>query len=100
MSEKLIDYIISEKFIVLKFKPTLELLIPLDALRLSCPCAQCSGEKDVFGNIYKAKIGPLKSLSFIILKINLVGHYAIRVFWKDGHSNGLYTFKQLKNLSE
>ena len=100
MSEKLIDYIISEKFIALKFKSNLELLISLDILRKACPCAQCNGEKDIFGNIYK---GPKKQLvgpSFIILKINLIGHYAIRVFWKDGHSNGIYTFKKLKSLSE
>jgi len=100
MSEKLTDYIISEKFIVLKFKSNLELLISLNVLRKACPCAQCNGEKDVFGNIYKGPKKQLTNLSFIILKINLIGHYAIRVFWKDGHSNGIYTFKKLKSLSE
>ena len=100
MSEKLIDYIISEKFIALKFKSNLELLISLNVLRKACPCAQCSGEKDVFGNIYKGPKKQLTNLSFIILKINLIGHYAIRIFWKDGHSNGIYTFKQLKGLGE
>jgi len=100
MSEKLIDYIISEKLIALKFQSNLELLISLDVLRRACPCAQCNGEKDVFGNIYKAPPKNLVDLSFVILKINLIGHYAIRVFWKDGHSNGIYTFNQLKRLSE
>ena len=100
MSEKLIDYIISEKFIALKFKSNLELLISVNVLRKACPCAQCNGEKDVFGNIYNGPKKQLANLSFIILKINLIGHYAIRVFWKDGHSNGIYTFKKLKSLSE
>ena len=27
----------------------------LGLLRKSCPCAFCSGEKDVFGNIYKGE---------------------------------------------
>ena len=48
----------------------------------------------------KTKTKELRGLSFIILKINLVGHYAIRIFWKDGHSNGIYTFEFLEALSE
>ena len=98
MSEKLIDYIISEKFIVLKFKPTLELLIPLDALRLSCPCAQCSGEKDVFGNIYKGETKDLSKEANTITHFSFVGRYGVKFVWGDGHSDGIYTFNLLKNL--
>ena len=30
----------------------------------------------------------------------LVGLYALRFFWKDGHSDGLYPFKLLISLSD
>ena len=86
--------------IVLKLDEELEISITLKMLREECPCAHCNGEKDVFGNIYKAPSKKLTDGAFKIRQIGLVGHYAIRVFWEDGHSNGLYTFSLLKKLSE
>ena len=71
----------------------------LRALRQSCPCAFCSGETDVFGNKY---IGDKKKPSDkgVILKgYSFVGLYALRFIWGDGHSDGLYTFDLLKNIS-
>ena len=100
MQKKLINHFISNKIIALKFEDDLELLIPLKKLRKACPCAHCSGEKDIFGNIYKGKTKSLTIDGLVILKINLIGNYAIRVFWQDGHSNGIYPFDLLKNLSE
>ena len=86
--------------IVLKLEEGLEVSITLDVLRKSCPCANCAGEKDVFGNIYKGPTKELNDSAFKIQQLSLVGHYAIRIFWKDGHSNGIYTFDLLKNLNE
>ena len=100
MPKKLIDHFVSNKIIAFKFEDDLELLIPLKKLRKACPCAHCSGEKDIFGNIYKGEPESLPPHGLVILKINLIGNYAIRVFWQDGHSNGIYPFDLLKNLSE
>jgi len=27
-----------------------------------------------------------------------VGHYAVRITWGDGHSDGIYTYKMLRGL--
>ena len=35
-----------------------------------------------------------------ILKLEPVGHYAVRIIFDDGHSTGLYTWKYLRELSE
>jgi DUF971 family protein len=35
-----------------------------------------------------------------ILKLEPVGHYAIRIIFDDGHSTGLYTWKYLHELGE
>ena len=74
--------------------------ICLELLRAHCPCAGCSGEKDVLGNIYKSK--PLKrsESSFQVNAYEGVGLYGIRFFWKDGHHDGIYTFQLLKTISE
>jgi len=35
-----------------------------------------------------------------ILKLEPVGHYAIRIIYDDGHSTGLYTWTYLRDLGE
>ena len=100
MSSRLIDYFISDKILGLKLDRNLEISIPLKKLRKACPCAHCNGEKDVFGNIYKGPDRVLNETSIKILKISLVGQYALRIFWKDGHSSGIYTFDLLKAMCE
>ena len=94
------NYLITEKHLALKLSGLSEVLINLKKLRKACPCAHCNGEGDVFGNIYKLDGGsPLLEASFKINNIKLVGNYAIKIFWGDGHSNGIYTFEFLKKLS-
>ena len=95
-----IDYFISDKYIALKADDNTELLISLKKLRQTCPCAHCNGETDIWGNISGKKELKLIYESLILNKVVLVGSYAIRLFWKDGHSNGIYTFQHLKALSE
>mgnify|MGYP001190876883 CR=1 FL=1 len=74
--------------------------IPLKQLRLRCPCAGCSGEKDVLGNVYKGLSSKHNDLSFQVSHYETVGLYGIRFFWKDGHHDGIYTFKLLYSLNE
>ena len=74
--------------------------ILLRSLRLACPCAGCSGESSVFGNIPGAASVPSSDNSFQINSYELVGLYALRFFWKDNHSDGLYPFKLLMSLSD
>ena len=70
-------------------------------LRLACPCANCSGESDVFGNIYiNQSKKKLKKQGYQIIKYDFVGHYAIRIVWGDGHNSGIYSFNLLKDFSD
>ena len=94
------DYLITDNFIALKFNNNINVEISLKTLREICPCAHCSGEIDVFGNHYKPQKPLLTALAFKIKFIKPVGNYAIRIFWEDGHSNGIYTLDFLKSLNE
>ena len=72
--------------------------IDFHTLRDRCPCAHCSGEKDVLGNVY---IGPdiKKSPSaYDLIAIKKVGHYAIQISWGDNHDSGIYTLEFLRSL--
>lgn len=77
-----------------------ESVIPLTNLRDSCPCADCAGEKDIFGNVYK---GPPKTKiedSYILVRLETVGYYGLRPVWKDGHNTGIFTSQRLLQLGE
>ena len=92
------NILLSEIDLAIKWSDETELFINLKLLRDSCPCAFCSGEKDVFGNIYKGPKKELNEIAYKVVKVEQVGHYAIRCFWGDRHADGLYTFEILKRL--
>ena len=100
MTTKPKNIVVIENQLAIKWSDGKESFVGCEKLRLSCPCANCSGEKDIFGNISGGKKSKLIYESLILNKVVLVGSYAIRLFWKDGHSNGIYTFQHLKGLSE
>ena len=74
--------------------------IILKVMREKCPCAFCSGEKDVLGNVYKGPKQNLGDISYKAVKMEKVGHYALRIFWGDNHADGLYTYELLRKLGE
>ena len=76
-----------------------ETFIEYKQLRDACPCAYCSGETDVFGNVYIGQGIRKTQAAYEVDKIELVGHYAIRVYWKDNHNSGIYPFELLQNLN-
>lgn len=67
---------------------------PARDLRLACPCAMCveemSGQPLLDPAAVAADVRPLK--------IALVGAYAIRIDWSDGHNTGIYPYELLWRL--
>ncbi|HVA01244.1 MAG TPA: DUF971 domain-containing protein [Terriglobia bacterium] len=66
-------------------------------LREQCPCATCTDA----GSSLDHEPGQLPMLGVKPLKPNraeLVGRYALQIFWNDGHSTGIYTFEYLREL--
>ncbi len=64
-------------------------------LRKNCPCATCETEKLGKGPFYI----PLFAGDMLTLeRIEQQGHYAIQLFWKDGHHTGIYDFTYLRKL--
>jgi len=102
MSEKnkLVTFETVNDLMLFKWEDGLESYINLKVLREKCPCANCEGEKDVFGNIYKVDTKPMNENSFLLKGIQPVGYYALRPFWNDGHHSGIYSFEFLRTLCE
>ena len=94
------DLILMDSELAVKWNDEKESYIPLKLLRDHCPCAFCYGETDAFGNVYKGPEQKLVENAYKATNIEKVGHYALRIFWGDSHSDGLYTYKMLRKLGE
>jgi len=74
--------------------------LPVRYLRKHCPCAGCQGERDLLGRTLMPIVktthdGPIEATG-----AELVGNYAMRIRWSDGHDAGIYTFQYLRELAE
>jgi len=60
-------------------------------LRVQCPCADCRGHTPDQAKVIRGKE------HVRVTHIELVGNYAVRIEFDDGHNTGIYTFTQLRN---
>lgn len=74
---------------------------PYQYLRDRCPCATCAGKAPA--PHVQPSVPPSPFPMFGVNKLKpvraeLVGRYALQVFWSDGHSSGIYAFDHLREL--
>ena len=73
-----------------------ESLYLVRALRIACSCAHCveefSGRPLLKDENVPTDVRPVT--------ISPVGRYAIQIAWSDGHDSGIYTFSQLREISD
>jgi DUF971 family protein len=74
-------------------------VIPLEGLRLACPCVECRGGHAQMGAPLDPAIfkGP-PTRQWRIIKMETVGNYALQIQWEDGHNAGVYTWKLLRTM--
>lgn len=66
-------------------------------LRDRCPCATCTDSASSSAE----EAGPLPLFGARVLRpdrAEVVGRYALQIYWNDGHSTGIYTFDYLREL--
>jgi DUF971 family protein len=74
----------------------------LEKLRTNCPCATCKEERAQ----KQTKKQPLLRVlpgnyagDLVIASAELVGNYALKLSWTDGHDTGIYSFTYLRELA-
>lgn len=66
-------------------------VFPARELRLACPCAAC--REEMTG---RPLLDPATVADDVHPRaIHLVGGYAVRIDWSDGHNTGIYTYEYL-----
>ncbi len=73
-------------------------VLPLRFLRKHCPCAGCRGERDLLGRTMLPIVKTTYDGPITAKGAELVGNYALRIDFSDGHSTGIYTFEFLREL--
>ena len=75
-------------------------VFPLGTLRTHCPCASCK----VFREEQATRKSRLTLLpgnyagDLAAVGAQMVGNYALRIDWSDGHASGIYSFEFLAGL--
>jgi DUF971 family protein len=68
----------------------------LVALRAQCMCARCVDELTGERIVDTEGIDP----GIAIREMKLVGNYAVKLTWSDGHDTGLYTWEHLRQMCD
>lgn len=64
---------------------------PARALRLRCTCAYCQSETTGERLLDPATV----PTDLTVTTMNLVGNYGVSIAFSDGHSTGIYRFREL-----
>ncbi|MGD8453451.1 MAG: DUF971 domain-containing protein [Phycisphaerae bacterium] len=77
-----------------------ETVHPLAHLRRECPCAACREQRAAeAANPLRVMQPPARQVDMVTVRTaELVGNYALRIVWNDGHATGLYDFGLLRSL--
>jgi DUF971 family protein len=74
---------------------------PLALLRRACPCAACRTERERLtaggGLPVVREIQAQRDMAYAET-VELIGQYALRLTWKDGHDAGIYDYELLRSL--
>ncbi|MBL4885855.1 MAG: DUF971 domain-containing protein [Planctomycetaceae bacterium] len=70
--------------------------VPFRKLRGCCPCASCVNEMTGVRTYHESDTAE----DVHPQKLDLVGNYAVRITWSDGHNTGLFTWDYLREISD
>lgn len=85
-----------EQVLLVEWPDGLARKLGLVALRAQCMCARCVDEITGERIVSIDGIDPAIQID----QLQLVGNYALRIHWSDGHHQGLYTWERLRRLCE
>lgn len=87
----------NKKLLIVKWNDGSTSQIKLTNLRRNCPCAVCKVEREEQSKSYIPIYGDVE---LAVTDLQVIGQYALKVVWKDGHDNGIFEFEFLKQISE
>jgi DUF971 family protein len=71
---------------------------PIRLLRARCPCATCRQLRETMQKNRLAVLPPGAGGPVVAETAEMVGNYALRIIWSDGHDAGIYSYDYLRDL--
>ncbi len=84
--------------VAIEWNDGVETYYGFEALRAASPSAANLGERDILGNQYGGN-GPKSFPGVEVLGWEIVGNYALRFMFSDGHGTGLYSYDYLRKIA-
>jgi DUF971 family protein len=91
---------ISDQVITIKWDDGSNSLFFAEQVRGKCPCANCKDGKEAKLQDGLFKVLKANPNNVIFKNWEVVGRYAVRFSFSDGHDAGIYTFEYLKEIGE
>lgn len=85
--------------VAIKWADGHESYIPAPALRAASPSAESKGEPDIFGRIHGGE-GRRDFSGVTVTGWHVIGNYAVRFEFSDGHGTGLYSYELLRKIGD
>ncbi len=92
--------IVDKENLLLKWEDDSETLLKIKYMRDECPCAGCKGETILLRTYRPPKLQMFSPEMYKIKNIDVVGGYAIRITWQDGHNTGIYSWEYIRQLEK
>jgi DUF971 family protein len=73
---------------------------PARFLRGRCPCAACRTERESQAKTLLPILSKVQAAEVRATGGHLVGNYALRIEWSDGHASGIFDFRLLRSLAD
>lgn len=85
--------------VAIKWADGVESFLACAQLRAASPSAAAKGEPDIFGRIHGGE-GPRDFSGVTVTGWQVIGNYAVRFDFSDGHNSGLYSYELLRQLGD
>lgn len=85
--------------IAIRWDDDSETFYPGSFLRAKSPSAETAGERDLLGQVIAGGAGGRDFSDVTVKGWSVVGGYAVKFKFSDGHETGLYTFDYLLEIA-
>lgn len=86
-----------KKNLLIEWNDKSKTVIPVRTLRYYCPCAECKKDREERSASYIPIYGDDQ---INLTNIEMIGNYAVKFSWEDGHNTGMYEYDYLVKLAD
>jgi DUF971 family protein len=88
----------AEQQLVIRWQDGHQSELSAATLRQNCPCATCRTEREKRTDTSLPMLSAAAAANVRLTGAELMGQYAIKLIWSDGHDTGIFEYRFLRSL--